>query len=175
MCSGPCTANHILLVYQYEYVQGTLCLSKPTYRCSHEARMNVSSVEQYQTTYCRRADRLHARKKSIAWPRHSDLTDYYLQSVVRFRCLLHSEDGVYLSGGSLPSARHTILYWLPLHIITRVSSVGNANTRLPAAVKPTSMHVLVCTYKYGGLIYGRPLYYSCTVQYDDDMHTVRTT
>ena len=58
---------------------------------------------------------------------------------------------------------------MPLHIITRVSSVGNVNTRLPVAVKPTSMHVLVCTYE--GLIYGRPLYYSCIVQYDDDTHT----
>ena len=159
MCSRPCTANHILLVYQYEYVQGTLRLSKPTYRCSYEARMNVSSVEQYQTTYCRRADRLHARKKSIAWPRHSDLTDYYLQSVVRFRCLLHSEDGVYLSGGSLPSARHTILYWLPLNIITRVSSVGIDNTRQPVAAKTTSvsMHVLVYRYICRGPIYGRHL------------------
>ena len=34
------------------------------------------------------------------------------------------------------------------------------------------MHVLVCTYE--GPIYGRPLYYSCIVQYDDDMYTVLT-
>ena len=51
LCSGLCTANNIL-VYQYEYVQGH-CLSKRKYRDSHEARMNVLSVEQYHTTYCR--------------------------------------------------------------------------------------------------------------------------
>ena len=51
LCSGLCTANHIL-VYQYEHVQGR-CLSKRTYRYSHGARMNVLSVEQYHTTYCR--------------------------------------------------------------------------------------------------------------------------
>ena len=79
-----------------------------------------------------------------------------------------------MSGGSLPSARHTILFIAFAHqgIIARVSSAGNVNTRLPVAVKPTSMHVLVCTYE--GPIYGRPLYYSCIVQCDDDMHTVRT-
>ena len=31
--------------------------------------------------------------------------------------------------------------------ITRVSSVGNVNMRLPVAVKPTTMHVLVCTHE----------------------------
>ena len=57
-------------------------------------------------------------------------------------------------GGPLPSARHTILL-IALHVISRVSSVGNVNTKLPVAVKPTSMHVVVCTYE--GPIYGRPL------------------
>ena len=33
--------------------KGTICLSKRTYRYSHEACMNVLSVEQYHTTYCR--------------------------------------------------------------------------------------------------------------------------
>ena len=66
-----------------------------------------------------------------------------------------------------------LYYWLPLHIITRISSVGNVNTRLPVAVKPTSMHLLACTSE--GPMYGRPLYYSCIIQYDDDKHTVRTT
>ena len=78
-----------------------------------------------------------------------------------------------MSGGSLPSARHTILLIAFLHIITGMSSVGNVATRLPVAVKPTSMYVLPCTYE--GPIYGHPLYYSCIVQYDDAMHTVRTT
>ena len=32
--------------------KGTVCLSKRTYRYSHEARMNVLSMEQYHTTYC---------------------------------------------------------------------------------------------------------------------------
>ena len=40
-------------IYQYEYVQGTVCLSKRTHRYSHEARMNVLSVEQHHTTYCK--------------------------------------------------------------------------------------------------------------------------
>ena len=80
-----------------------------------------------------------------------------------------------MSGGSLPSARHTILLIAVAYqgIIAEVSSGGNVNTRLPVAVKPTSMHVPVCTYE--GPIYGRPLYYSCIVQCDDGMHTVRTT
>ena len=80
-----------------------------------------------------------------------------------------------MSGGSLPSARHTILLIAFAYqgiIARRVPSAGNVNTRLPDAVKPTTMHVLVCTYE--GPIYGRPLYYSCIVQCDDDMHTVRT-
>ena len=58
------------------------------------------------------ADRLHACKQSVAWPRHSDIADYYLQSGVRFRRLLHYYDRViyiYISGGLLPSARHNIL------------------------------------------------------------------
>ena len=33
--------------------KGTICVSKRTHRHSHEACMNVLSVEQYQTTYCR--------------------------------------------------------------------------------------------------------------------------
>ena len=80
-----------------------------------------------------------------------------------------------MSGGSLPSARRAILFIAFAYqgIIARVSFAGNANTRLPVAVKPTSMHVPVCTHE--GPIYGRPLYYSCIVQCDDDMHTVRTT
>ena len=81
-----------------------------------------------------------------------------------------------MSGGSLPSARHTILLidFAYQGITTGESSVGNVNTRLPAAVKPTSMDVLVC--KCEGPIHGRPLYYSCIVhQCDGDMHTVRTT
>ena len=112
-----------------------------------------------QRTVCR-AVRLHARKQSVAWPRHSDVAAYYLQSVVRFRCSLYYYDGVYMSGGSLPSARHTILLIAFAYqgIIARVSSAGNVNTRLPVAVKPTSMHVLVCTYE--GPIYRRPLYLS---------------
>ena len=54
MCSGLYTANHILLEYQYEYVRAH-CLSLETNVSvySHEARMNVLSVEQYRTTYGR--------------------------------------------------------------------------------------------------------------------------
>ena len=97
-----------------------------------------------------RADRLHARKQSEAWPRHSNIADYYLQSVVRFRCSLYYYDGVYMSRGSLPSARHTMLLialFAYQRIIARLSSVDNVNTRLPVAVNPTSMRVLVCTSK----------------------------
>ena len=46
-----CSRGSVLLItywyiYQYEYVQEH-CLSKRTYRYSHEAHMNVLSVEQY--------------------------------------------------------------------------------------------------------------------------------
>ena len=48
--------------------------------------------------------------------------------------------------------------------------------RLPVAVKPTGMHVLVCTYYEGPIcIIWTLSVLSCIVQYDDDMHTVRTT
>ena len=113
------------------------------------------SVEQYHTTFCRpgRSPACAQTKRSLAAP-------------LRHRQLLLTVN---------PSARHTILLIAYAYqgIIARVSSVGNVNTRLPVAVKPTSMHVLVCTYE--GPIYGRPLYYSCIVQCDDDTHTVRTT
>ena len=74
--------------------KGTVCLSKRTYRYLHEARMNVISVAQYHIILrvaVGRAVRLHARKQSVAWPRYSNIADYYLlvQSVVRFRFLLH--------------------------------------------------------------------------------------
>ena len=120
-----------------------------------------------------RADRLHARKQSVDWPRHSNIADYYLQSVVYFRCLLHYYDEVYIYiclevNCRLPGM---LFYWLPLHIITRVSSVGNVNTRLPVAVKPTSMHVLVSTYE--GPIYGRPLVYTTAVSYSTMMICIR--
>ena len=59
--------------------------------------------------------------------------------------------GIYcMSGGSLPSARHTILLIAFAYqgiIARRVPSAGNVNTRLPDAVKPTTMHVLVCTHE----------------------------
>ena len=53
MCSGS-----VLLTRHYWHTsmstyKGIACLSKRTYRYSHEARMSVLSVEQYHTTYCR--------------------------------------------------------------------------------------------------------------------------
>ena len=71
--------------------KGTVCLSKRTYRYSHEARMWSSIIERTVG----RIDRLHACKKSVAWPPQSDIADRYLQSVVYFRYLLHCYDGVY--------------------------------------------------------------------------------
>ena len=53
-CARGPVITYLVLVYQYEYVQGHCCLSKRTYRYSHEARRNEFnlSVEQYHTTYC---------------------------------------------------------------------------------------------------------------------------
>ena len=82
-----CARGYALrITYWYTSIstyKGTVCLSRRTYRYSHEARMNVLSVEQCHSTYCRPADRLHARKQSVARPRHSDIADYYIQLVVR--------------------------------------------------------------------------------------------
>ena len=119
-----------------------------------------------------RADRLHARKQSVAWPPHPDIADYYLQSFVRFVWMF------------APLLRPGTYVW-------RFTAVCQANytidclcgiirrqcryARLPVAVKLTSMHVLVCTYEGRYILYGRPLYDSCIVQYDNDMQTERTT
>ena len=51
--------------------------------------------------------------------------------------------------------------------------VGTVNRRLPVSANATSMHVPVWIYEVP--IFGRPPHYSCIVQYDDDMHMVRTT
>ena len=52
-----CARGPVLLItYWYSSMstyKGTVCLSKRTYRLLHEACMNVLSVEQYHTTYCR--------------------------------------------------------------------------------------------------------------------------
>ena len=53
-----CARGSVLLMTYYWYTRmstykGIVCLSKRTYRYSHKARMNVSSVEQYHTTSCR--------------------------------------------------------------------------------------------------------------------------
>ena len=104
-----CARGSVLLItYWYTSIstyKGTVCLSKRTYRYSNEARMNVLSVEQYHTTY--RSPACAQTKPGRATPTSPTIT--YIQSVVvRFRCLLDYYDGVYMSGGSLLSARHTI-------------------------------------------------------------------
>ena len=140
--------------------KGAVCLSKRTYRYSHKARMNIFSVEQHHTTYCRPWSLACPQtKRSLAAPlRHLD--HYLSQLYALFRCLLHEYDGVYVSGSSLPSVTHTVLYWLPLHIITGVSSVGNVNTRLPVAV-----NLPVCTYSSSGMyIWGSDIWTSSVLQ-----------
>ena len=83
-----CSRGSVLLItywymYQYKHVQGH-CLSQRMYRYSHEAHM-INVLDYYylwssiiQRTVGR-ADRLHARKQSVAWQPHSDIADYYSQ------------------------------------------------------------------------------------------------
>ena len=147
--SGLCTADHILVYIPARVRTRALFVSVNERIGTRMAHMNVLSVEQYHTKRAvGRADPLHARKQSVAWPPHSDIADYYLQSVVRFRCLLHYYDGVYMFGGSLPCAVCIFISLLE-GIIRRQFQYP----RLPVAVKPTSMHVLVCAYTYEGPIF----------------------
>ena len=50
-----------------------------------------------------------------------------------------------MSGGSLPSARQTILL-NAFALLENIIRPQCQYARLPVAVKPTSIHVLVCTY-----------------------------
>ena len=96
LCSGLCNANH-RLVYQYEYVQGHCFVSRRE-RIGTRMRLAWTYYLWNSIIQCTvgRAGRLHARKQGVAWPPHSDIAGCYLQSVVRFRCLLHYYDGVFV-------------------------------------------------------------------------------
>ena len=95
-----------------------------------------------------------------------------------------------MSGGSLPFVRHTIqLIAFAYHykgIIRRrcqyraaccgkTFQYARIGMVCGSDIWTSSVLQLYRTAWYAGPIYGRPLYYSCIVRHDDEMHTVRTT